>query len=74
MPCTSPIATIDRVHGTIELGEDWDCSVTTGRYRNLFFELVDLSELASRSGIQVVLNAGGCATDDHCNEFIVTLA
>ena len=48
--------------------------MTTGRYRNLFFELVDLSELASRSGIQVVLNAGGCATDDHCNEFIVTLA
>lgn len=70
----SPIATIDRKHGTITLGEDWDYSVTTGKYRNLFFEGEDLTDLASKAGILAALESDGYVTDDYCNEFIVTLA
>ena len=70
----STIATIDRKHGTITLGEDWDYSVTTGKYRNLFFEGEDLTDLASKAGILAALESDGYATDDYCNEFIVTLA
>ena len=48
----STIATIDYDKGTITLGEDWDYSVTTGRYRNLF------TDLAYKGGILAALESG----------------
>lgn len=54
----STIATIDYGEGTITLGEDWDYSVTTGRYRNLFFEGEDFNNLAYKGGILAALESG----------------
>lgn len=36
----SMIACIDYEHKTLVIGEDWDYSVTTGKYRNQFFNSV----------------------------------
>lgn len=54
----STIATIDYDKGTITLGEDWDYSVTTGKYRNLFFEGEDFNDLAYKGGILAALESG----------------
>ena len=54
----STIATIDYDAGTITLGEDWDYSVTTGRYRNLFFGGEDFNNLAYKGGILAALESG----------------
>lgn len=54
----STIATIDYGEGTIKLGEDWDYSVTTGKYRNLFFEGEDFNDLAYKGGILAALESG----------------
>lgn len=54
----STIATIDRKNHTITLGEDWDYSVTTGKYRNLFFEDEDFNDLAYKGGIIAALESG----------------
>lgn len=54
----STIATIDYCEGIITLGEDWDYSVTTGRYRNLFFKDEDFNDLAYKGGIIAALESG----------------
>lgn len=54
----STIATIDYDKGTITLGEDWDYSVTTGKYSNLFFEGEDFNDLAYKGGILAALESG----------------
>lgn len=54
----STIATIDRKEHTITLGKDWDYSVTTGKYRNLFFEGEDFNDLAYKGGILAALESG----------------
>ena len=57
----SIIAVVDKVNKTIELGEDWDYSVTTGKHRNIFFrDYVYLPDLASKKGIQNALKNGLC--------------
>lgn len=54
----SMIATIDYQNNTITLGEDWDYSRTTGRYRNQFFNEQGLSDLASTKGLTDALKTG----------------
>lgn len=54
----STIATIDYNACTITLGEDWDYSITTGRYRNLFSEGEDFNDLAYKGGIIAALESG----------------
>lgn len=54
----SMIATIDYQNNTISLGEDWDYSRTTGRYRNQFFSEQGFSDLASTKGLMEALKTG----------------
>lgn len=54
----SMIATIDYRNNTITLGEDWDYSRTTGRYRNQFFDEQGFSGLASTKGLTAALKQG----------------
>lgn len=54
----STIATIDHDARTITIGEDWDYSITTGKYRNLFFKDVYFDSLASKAGILAALESG----------------
>lgn len=54
----STIATIDREARTITLGGDWNRSVTTAKYRNLFFKGEDFNDLASKEGIIAALESG----------------
>jgi len=54
----SMIATIDYQNNTISLGERWDYSRTTGRYRNQFFEEQGFSGLASTKALADALKTG----------------
>lgn len=57
----SIIAVVDKMNKTIELGEDWDYSVTTGKHRNIFFrDYANIPDLASKKGIQDALKNGLC--------------
>lgn len=57
----SIIAVVDKTNKTIELGEDWDYSVTTGKHRNIFFrDYANIPDLASKKGIQYALKNGLC--------------
>lgn len=57
----SIIATVDRSAKTIELGEDWDYSTTTGKHRNIFFaDYANIPDLASKKGIENALKNGLC--------------
>lgn len=72
----STIATIDRKHGTITLGEDWDYSVTTGKYRNLFFEGEGFSHLRTKQDIESYLSLvdrDGYVCDDWGVEYYIEL-
>lgn len=54
----SMIATINYQNNTITLGEDWNYSTTTSRYRNQFFDEQGLSDLASTKGLTEALKTG----------------
>lgn len=54
----SMIVTIDYQNNTITLGENWDYSRTTGRYRNQFFNEQGFSDLASTKALADALDAG----------------
>ena len=57
----SIIAVVDKVNKTIELGKHWDYSVTTGKHRNIFFrDYANISDLASKKGIEYALKNGLC--------------
>ena len=57
----SIIAVVNKTNKTIELGEDWDYSVTTGKHRNIFFrDYANIPDLASKKGIQDALKNGLC--------------
>ena len=57
----SIIAVVDKANKSIELGSDWDCSVTTGKHRNIFFrDYVYIPDLASKKGILNALKNGLC--------------
>lgn len=48
----STIAEIDWNNTTITIGRDWDYSVTTGKYRNVFFEDMGFLRLANKQGLK----------------------
>lgn len=57
----SIIAVVDYNNKTIELGSDWDYSVTTGKHRNIFFtDYVNIPDLGSKKGIEKALKDGLC--------------
>ena len=57
----SIIAVVDYNNKTIELGEDWNYSRTTGKHRNIFFaDYVNMSDLATLEGIRKALKNGLC--------------
>lgn len=53
----STIATIDYDKKTVTLGEDWDYSTTTSKYRNLFFEEY-FPALSDKCGLTKAIKAG----------------
>jgi len=60
----STIAVIDWNEKTVKIGEDWNYSVTTGKYRNAFFEEMNFSDMATTKGIRKVMEEvkkNGCA-------------
>ena len=58
----SEIVTIDYDNGTIFVGNNWDYSVTTGKYRNKFMHDNYFTEMETKEGFQKILNAGELVT------------
>ena len=57
----SIIAVVDYNKKTIELGEDWNYSRTTGKHRNIFFaDYVNMPDLATLDGVKKALKNGLC--------------
>lgn len=57
----SIIAVVDFGSKEVILGADWDCSVTTGKHRNIFFrDYANIPDLATKKGIQYALKNGLC--------------
>ena len=57
----SIIAIVDYSNKTIELGEDWNYSRTTGKHRNIFFnDYVNMPDLGTLEGIRKALKNGLC--------------
>lgn len=57
----SIIAVVDYNNKTIELGEDWNYSRTTGKHRNIFFrDYANIPDLSSKKGIEKALKNGLC--------------
>ena len=54
----STIIVIDRLNKVIEVHPDWDYSRTTGKYRNLFFDVEGFYELASKKGLLEAIEKG----------------
>lgn len=52
---SSTIAVIDWTHKTVQIGEDWNYSNTTGKYRNEFFRAYHFSDMADTTGIKKVM-------------------
>lgn len=51
----STIAVIDWNEHTVKIGEDWNYSNTTGKYRNAFFHDNDFSDMADTTRIRKVM-------------------
>ena len=57
----SIIAIVDKANKSIELGADWDYSVTTGKHRNIFFrDYANIPDLGTKKGIEYALKNGLC--------------
>lgn len=54
----SVIADVDYANARITIGEDYDYSRTTGKYRNTFFEEIGFYELATLNGIRNAISNG----------------
>lgn len=54
----STIAVIDRDNMTIEIYPHWDYSMTTGKYRNMFFDEYNLRELSTKAGLVKAMEQG----------------
>lgn len=55
---SSPIVQIDRENKVITVYEDWDYSMTTGKYRNQFMEDEGFSDMANKKDFEHYMNAG----------------
>ena len=51
----STIAVIDWNEHTVKIGEDWNYSNTTGKYRNAFFDDNRFSDMRDTTGIRKVM-------------------
>lgn len=58
----SEIVTIDYDNGTIFVGNNWDYSVTTGKYRNKFMHDNYFHEMETKKDFQKIINAGELIT------------
>ena len=54
----SLIATVDHTAKTIELGEDWNYSRTTDKYRNYFFDGLGFHGISSTADLRKAIKAG----------------
>lgn len=54
----STIITVDYTAKTITIGEDYDYSRTTGKYRNQFMELIGLYALNTLKKLNTAIDAG----------------
>ena len=64
---SSMIACIDYKNKSIEIGSNWDYSVTTGKYRNQFFSNEGWTELACKAGLEKAIK------DGKIDDFIVKM-
>lgn len=51
----STIAVIDWNEKTVKIGNDWNYSTTTGKYRNMFFYDNDFSDMSDTKGINQIM-------------------
>ena len=51
----STIAVIDWNEHTVKIGNDWNYSTTTGKYRNSFFDDNDFSDMKDTKGMNKVM-------------------
>ena len=51
----STIAVIDYNERTVKIGNDWNYSTTTGKYRNAFFKDEDFRDMADTKGMNKVM-------------------
>ncbi len=54
----STIATVDHNKKTISIGEDWDYSKTTDKYRNMFFEGLGFNDISNTTALRKAINKG----------------
>lgn len=54
----SVIAVVDFDNSTITLGDNWNYSTTTSRYRNRFFEMLGLDELTDTASVRKAIQDG----------------
>lgn len=57
----SIIAVVNFDNSTITLGNDWNYSTTTSRYRNKFFETLGLDELSDTANMREAIRNGEIA-------------
>ena len=55
---SSMIADIDWNNKTISIGEDWNYSRTTGKYRNLFFDEMGFHGISTTDGLRKAMKEG----------------
>lgn len=57
----SIIAVVDYNNKTIELGEDWNYSRTTGKHRNIFFaDYANIYAMSTLEGVKKAIKDGKC--------------
>lgn len=54
----SEIITIDYDNHTITVGDDWDYSITTGKYKNMFLKEQGFRDIANKKDFEYYLNLG----------------
>ena len=54
----SEIITINYDNHTITVGVDWDYSVTTGKYRNMFLKGQGFRDIANKKDFEYYMNLG----------------
>lgn len=54
----SVVAVVNFDNSTITLGNDWNYSTTTSRYRNAFFQALGLDEMSDTESVRKAINDG----------------
>lgn len=66
---SSPIVEIDREKKLITVYKDYDYSVTTGKYRNLFMMTQGLRDMADKKGFEYYMNLGAIGNYEIVKDF-----